>query len=167
MPDGNDARNTASPPTLYLLCGLPGSGKTTRAKELEAAGCGVRLNADDWVYALYPEDPESAARDGRKSRVEQVQWSVADRLLRAGVSVILDWGVWAREERDDLRRRAHRAGATTQLIFLDAPLDELHRRVAARNHALPPGTFSISPEELDEWATWFEPPDATELAGTT
>ncbi len=150
-------------PTLYLLCGLPGSGKTTRAQELEAGGAGVLLNADSWVRTLYPDDPEAAARDHRKGLVEAVQWELAEQLLVGGTSVILDWGVWSRAERDDLRRQAVDLGAHVQTIFLDVPLDELHRRVAARNRTRPPGTFLISAEELDAWAEAFEAPSSEEL----
>ena len=146
------------PPTLYMLCGLPGSGKTTRAKELEAAGEGVVLNADDWVWRLYPDDAEAAARDERKGRVERVQWELVERLLRGGISVILDWGVWTRAERDHYRQRAHDLGATVRIVFLDVPIETLHERVAQRNRSLPTGTFRISAEELDEWAASFEPP---------
>jgi predicted kinase len=150
-------------PTLRLLCGLPGSGKTTRAKELEAAGQGVLLNADEWVCQLYPDDAEAAARDDRKGLVEQVQWELVERLLTSGISVILDWGVWMRAERDHYRKRARDLGASVQTVFVDAPIEILHKRVAQRNLDLPPGTFSISVEELDEWAALFEPPTHDEL----
>lgn len=149
--------------TLHLLCGLPGSGKTTRAKELEAAGLGLRLNADEWVCQLYPGDAEAAARDDRKRHVEQVQWELVERLLLSGVSVILDWGVWKRAERDHYRNRANALGASVQIVFLDAPLATLHERVGRRNLHLPPGTFNVSAEELDEWAPLFEPPTPQEL----
>ena len=145
-------------PTLHMLCGLPGSGKTTKAKELEAAGAGVLLNADSWVCELYPDDAEAAARDERKGLVEKIQWDLAERLLTSGISVILDWGVWVQAERDHYRARAEAAGAEVQIVFVDAPLEILHERIAARNLNLPPGTFHIAPEELDEWATIFEPP---------
>lgn len=151
-------------PTLYLLCGLPGSGKTVRAQELEAAGEGVLLNADAWVLQLYPEDAEAAARDERKVLVHQVQWELTERLLTDGISVILDWGVWSREERDGYRQRARELGANVRTVFLDAPIETLHERVADRNLNLPPGTFSISPGELDEWAAIFEPPTLDELS---
>lgn len=149
--------------TLYLLCGLPGAGKTTTAGELETAGAGVVLNADDWVCHLYPDDAEAAARDDRKSRVERVQWELAERLLIGGISVILDWGVWARDERDHYRQRARDLGANVQTVFVDAPLETLHERIAQRNRDLPPGTFHVSAEELDEWAANFEPPAPEEL----
>ena len=35
-------------PTLVLFCGLPGSGKTTLAKQLEKQGKGIRICTDDW-----------------------------------------------------------------------------------------------------------------------
>lgn len=150
-------------PTLYLLCGLPGAGKTTRAKELEAAGRGFLLNADEWVCRLYPDDAEAAARDERKDLVERLQWELVERLLSSGISVILDWGVWMRAQRDHYRQHARMVGADVQTIFVDAPLEVLHERVARRNLDLPPGTFRISAEELDEWAALFEPPTQDEL----
>lgn len=152
-------------PTLHMLCGLPGSGKTTRANELHAAGEGILLNADEWVCQLYPDDAEAAARDERKGLVEQVQWELVEGLLTSGISVILDWGVWMRAERDHYRRRARDLGASVQTVFVDAPIETLHKRVAQRNLNLPPRTFSISVEELDEWAALFEPPTHDELTG--
>ena len=150
--------------TLYLLCGLPGSGKTTRARELEADGRGVLLNADSWVWKLYPDDAEAAARDERKGIVEQLQWEVAEQLLGGGISVILDWGLWARVERNHYRDRAQALGTVVETVFLDVPVEVLHERVTQRNRNLPPGTFRIAAEELDEWAERFEPPTADELA---
>lgn len=152
----------AMTPTLYMLCGLPGSGKTTRAKELEAAGEGVLLNADAWVCQLYPDDAEAAARDERKALVHQVQWELAERLLTCGISVILDHGVSMRAERDHYRHRARDLGANVQMIFLDVPIETLHERLADRNRNLPPGAFHISVRELDEWAAVFEPPTPDE-----
>lgn len=150
-------------PNLYMLCGLPGSGKTQRALELEAAGEGILLNADSWVCQLYPDDAEAAARDERKFLVHEVQWELVERLLTGGISVILDWGVWSRAERDQYRQRGRELGANVHTVFLDAPLETLHVRLADRNRDLPPGTFHISAEELDEWAAIFEPPTDEEL----
>ena len=163
-PEDRSGRIEVVTPTLYVLCGLPGSGKSTRAKELEAAGEGILLNADGWVWHLYPDDAEAAARDERKDLVEQVQWELAERLLTGGTSVILDWGVWTRAERALYRRRARDLGATVQTVFVDAPIETIQARVAQRNRALPPGTFRISADELDQWASIFEPPTHEELA---
>ncbi|MEY2425139.1 MAG: hypothetical protein QOI61_711, partial [Actinomycetota bacterium] len=37
---------------LVVICGLPGSGKTTLAKELEQSMPAVRFCPDDWFVAL-------------------------------------------------------------------------------------------------------------------
>ncbi len=131
---------------------------------MEASGQGVVLNADSWVCKLYPDDAEAAARDERKARVHDLQWELAERLLTGGTSVILDHGVSKRAERDYYRHRAEELGAEVQTIFLDVPLETLHERVAQRNLDLPPGTFSIAPEELDAWAPLFEAPTPEETA---
>ncbi len=150
-------------PTLYLMCGLPGAGKTTRARELEAAGKGILLNADSWVCQLYPDDAEAAARDDRKRHVEQLQWELTERLLSYGLSIILDWGVWTRAEREYLRQRARELGATVRTVYIDVSVETLQERIAQRNRDLPPGTFHVSAEELDAWAAFFEPPTHEEL----
>ena len=148
-----------------MLCGLPGSGKSVQAKKLESAGEGIVLNADSWVWRLYPDDAEAAARDERKFLVHDVQWELVERLLTGGLSVILDWGLWSRQERDHYRQRARDLGASVRMVFLDEPIETLRERVADRNRNLPPGTFRISAAELDEWAGIFEPPTHDELAG--
>ena len=151
-------------PIIHLLCGLPGSGKSVRAGELEAAGAGIVLNADSWVWKLYPDDAEAAARDERKVLVHELQWELTERLLLAGVDVIFEWGVWSRDEREDIRSKASELGAIVRLEYLDAPLATLHERIAARNADLPAGSFRISAAELDEWAGLFEAPTAEELS---
>jgi AAA domain len=41
------------PPTLYLLVGLPGSGKTTLARQLETERYALRLTPDEWMMPLF------------------------------------------------------------------------------------------------------------------
>jgi len=148
-------------PTLFLICGLPGAGKTTLAKQLERERPALRFTEDEWMerlfHAAYGHDNE------KRETVKRVQWETAVRALRLGVDVVLDWGFWARSERDDWRARAAALGVRTELRFLDVPRDELLRRLAARNAALPPDTFHVDDAELDEWLLLFEPPTADEL----
>ena len=39
-------------PTLFLMCGLPGTGKTTRARRLERERHALRLSPDEWIAPL-------------------------------------------------------------------------------------------------------------------
>lgn len=48
--------------------------------------------------------------------------------------------------------------------YLDVPLDELHRRLAARTAAGALGTLATTPDQIDGWIPSFEAPDAAELS---
>ena len=146
-----------SRPRLVLLCGLPASGKTTLARELADAYGAVRLNPDEWELALdvYPFD------GGFQARLEAAFWELAQRLLALGTSVVLEWGFWARSERDEKREAARALGIPVELRFLDAPYEELVRRVVDRHAA---GGLAITESHMERYRGKFQPPTADELA---
>ena len=84
--------------------------------------------------------------------------------MALGVNVVLDWGVWTREERDRYRTEAQERGVRVVLCVLDPSRDQLVRRLRDRNAALPAGTFRIDEELLDYGLRWFERPASAELA---
>lgn len=151
--------------TLHLMCGMVGAGKTTRAKQLEAATGAVRLCPDEWIAELLADQTDRAEADRLRDTVEALQWDVAQRLLAAGADVIRENGFWGRGAREDCRDTARALGAQVCLHFLDPPEEELWRRLQERN-ALPEtvGAYRVRREELREWITWFQKPDAAELA---
>jgi len=147
-------------PRLILICGLPGSGKTTLARRLASELRAVRLSPDEWKHALAMDYYDE---DGRV-RLEARLWVLAQELLGLGQSVVMEHGFWAREERDELRIAGRKLGAAVELHFLDAPVDELWRRLDLRNERPAPGAVPISREDLEKWAAQFEAPDSAELA---
>ena len=143
-------------PRLIIVCGLPGSGKTTRAKALEVRLRAVRLSPDEWMKALaldlYDEE--------RRGRIEVLQWKLAQELLALGLVVIIEWGTWGRSERDALRLGARALGAAVELHYLDAPLDVLFERIQRRGMEHPP----ITRDALARWRDAFQAPTAEEIA---
>src|SRR5204862_8256337 len=125
-------------PTLHLICGMPGTGKSTLAANLEREHQALRLTPDDWMAVLVGGD----GRDQEmRTKIEGLQLNVAVRALELGLDVVLDNGFWSRRERDEYRTRAAAIGAETRLYYLDIPKEEAKRRVALRNQNLPPNTF--------------------------
>ena len=150
--------------TLHLMCGLPLSGKTTLAHRLEQEHSALRLTPDEWIAGLLPRDWERAELDRLRDPVEAIQWDVAARALVLGIDVILDWGLWNRSERDDLRARASALGAAVQVHFCDAELHVLLKRSQIRSSNLRHGEFQIEEHDLRTWSDAFERPTPDEFA---
>ncbi|MGB3336159.1 MAG: AAA family ATPase [Devosia sp.] len=151
-------------PTLYLTCGLPGSGKTSLAKIIEREASAFRLTGDDWMHKLYPGISTPEAETGPcRGRIESLQWQMALRAIRLQCNVVVDWGVWSRAERDAWDE-ARSCGARVVLCYRDVTFEELWNRLSRRNAELPAGTFHIALADLLRWSKLFEPPSEEEMA---
>ena len=143
-------------PRLIIICGLPGSGKTTRAAQLEQKLRAVRFCPDEWMAALsldlYDEE--------KRGKIEALQWKMARQLLALGQTVIIEWGTWRRSERDTLRLGARALGAAVELHYLSEPLDVLFDRIQKRDMENPP----IERDALVRWAGIFQEPTLEEMA---
>src|SRR3954453_9975647 len=100
-------------PTLFLTVGLPCTGKTTAARRIEVEQRALRLTKDEWVKALYGNDNPPAAQDVIEGRLMQIGL----RALELGNNVVIDYGLWSRDERSALRQAAANCGATVQLRY--------------------------------------------------
>src|SRR3954465_6753067 len=136
----------AGPPILFLMVGLPGSGKTTLARELETQHRALRLTKDDWMMALFGWGDF----EDKREVVEALLWGMGARALQLGLNVVLDYGLWARSEREDYRAGGEALGARVEFRFLDVPPEELRRRTEARNGRLGPGDVPITAEQLEQ-----------------
>lgn len=129
------------------------------ARELAPKIPAIRLDKDQWMTQLGLDVWDKELR----VRVERQLWTLTQELLAQGQSVILEWGHWARAERDEKRLGARSLGVEVELHYLNSPLEELIERAQRRQAS---GEWTASPmtrAHFEQWTMIFQPPDEEEL----
>ena len=133
------------PPLAVLVCGAPGSGKSTVGALVAGRLRAALLDLDTATASLVAvigelhgtdnlDDPRFARRT-RAARYEALT-SLAEDNLAAGISAVMV-APFTLERRDPqawgaLRRRMERVGASTTMVWLRISADEVLRRVDQR-----------------------------------
>jgi predicted kinase len=125
---------------LYILRGLPASGKTTFAKKMvesRPTGEVIRLNRDELRTMMLPSyyrQPELLA----EQIVTKIQHSQITHLLAAGVDVVVDDTNLRMRTARTLAALAAKANAPWICVdeFLNVPVEECIRRDAARESSV-------------------------------
>ncbi len=148
-------------PALYIMCGLPYSGKTVLAKKLSKK-YGWKLVEIDGIKARHGfagiwQDMKMKDWD----EIFSESFEVVRNELGAGRSIIYDSANLTRESRDRLKNIAKESSAEARLIFLDIPTEEAISRWRENEKA----KFR---HHLPEWALkaaikTYQPPTTDEM----
>jgi predicted kinase len=149
-------------PTVYLICGFIGAGKTTFAKKLEEKTGAVRVTKDEWLIRLIGNDPTIDGYEEWDHKICGLSRDIAFQLAEKGIDVIIDEGFWAKEQRDEMRGRTGTIGAKAVMYYVETPIETIRERVVGRNNNLTKDSFKISREMLDDYLKCWQPPGEDE-----
>ena len=175
--DVTPAQAIAHPPSpqLVITHGLSGSGKTwasSRWLAAEPTGRAIRLRSDVERKRLHGVSPLAASGSGlneglyRPQAHEETYASLRTRargLLQDGWTVVVDAAFLRAAERRAFAELAQAEGCPFHILACEAPLDELRRRIGARQAAgkdASEATLAV----LDQQLGWLEPLTAAERA---
>ena len=116
-------------PVFIAVSGLPGTGKSYFAKKLAERIPLVILESDALRKVLFPSPTYSAVES---ARLFQASHLLIERLLREGISLILDATNLVERHRERLYRIAERLGVKLILVRIEAPPTLVKERLERR-----------------------------------
>lgn len=157
-----DRSTTVEKPTLHLLCGKIASGKSTLSAKLGASYSTVIVSEDRWLVALYANEMRSVADYVEcSSKLRSAMKPHLVSLLKAGLSVVLDFPANTRTDRAWMMSIVKESGAANRLHFLKVSDEVCKTRLRARN-AEGAHDFAASDQQFDVITSYFSEPTADE-----
>lgn len=148
-------------PTLILLYGYPGAGKTFLARQLCEDIQAAHLQSDRIRYELF-EQPRHDKQENQI--VDHLLQYMTEEFLNAGVSVVYDINAMRAAQRRELRDIARKNKVETLLVWLQVDVESAFNRVSKRDRRKLDDKYtpSIERSTFEQIASHMQNPLTTE-----
>ena len=151
-----------SQPTLYLVCGKIAAGKSTVANSLASRPGTILISEDFWSSNLFGDDLKTIEDYVRYSRrLCDAMGPHVVTLLKAGMSVVLDFQANTPGRRSWMRDIFENANAAHELHYLEISDETCKRRLRERN-ASGEHPFQVTEKDFETFTRYFVPPSPDE-----
>lgn len=150
---------------VILVCGKICSGKSTYAERLRVENKAVLLSIDEIMLAmfgLYVGDKH----DEYVEKTEKYLFDKSVEIIETGIDVILDWGLWTRDERRYAKEFYSARGIENEIHYLNISNETWKTRLDKRNRAVSAGEIIAYPVDDNlaaKFGAIFEMPDRDEI----
>lgn len=146
-------------PTLYLMIGYPGAGKTTVSKAISLATGANHIWADVERHKLFPNPSHSKQEsDELYDRLN----AAAEYLLAQGKSVVYDTNFNFYADRLKMRAIAKRQGADCVVIWVTTPLEIARDKAVCAEEQRNGYVMSMTEQQFNSIVSKLEPPHKDE-----
>jgi predicted kinase len=146
---------------LYIFCGIPFSGKTTLAKELEKTLGYKRIDLDEVKFSFFGNEIRDANINQEGwDKIYQEMYKQIEESLKNGETVIHDTGNFTKHERELVKEIADKLGIEAITVFLDIPKEVAKDRLLQNRKANQ--RFDVSDEDFDSTVAEMEKPQENE-----
>lgn len=149
-------------PNIYIMSGLPFSGKSTLSRIISERLDIPRISFDEtWIKTEKEKGEVLGSSDIEKWKyINEMCEAEARKFLVVGSSVVYDNLGSNFEQRDKIRQLAEKVGAESQVVYLDVEKEEVVRRREANLELKQ--RAQVSDKNFDNALETFEPPRESE-----
>lgn len=150
---------------VILICGKICSGKTYYCNNLIKENNAIILSSDELISDLFHPN-ENDYHDMIVKRVHNFLTKKAIEIIKAGTNVILDWGFWTKQNREEVTKLFASENIYVEWYFIDVSDEHWKRNINLRNKAVEAGKthdYYIDEGLLNKVNSLFEPPAKDEI----
>lgn len=146
--------------TVFLICGVVGSGKTYYAKELCNEYNAELVSCDEVMIFNYNNISISFEDFLLKTKIFLYEKAVG--ILKDNKNVVLDWGFWTKSERIFATEYFRNFHFDLKWVYIDVSKDRLIKNINLRNQKSN-DSFVIDSNLINKCNMVFEKPDKLEV----
>ncbi len=150
---------------IIMICGKLCCGKSTYAKQLCSLNPAIILSIDEIMLALFNQH----LGDKHEIYVKKGKaylFSKSVEIVKTGIDVILDWGFWTKQERNQAREFYLSKYIPCELHYIDISDTVWQKRMLERNYFISAGkthAYYVDDTLRKKVDSIFEPPDENEI----
>lgn len=150
---------------VTLIAGKICSGKSTLAEKMRLEKSAVILSVDEITLSIFGQHI-GEKHDEVVESLQKYLFQKSLELIECQINVILDWGFWQRQERDEARDFYREKGIETEFYYIDITEEEWKKRVEKRNRAIVENrlpAYFVDENLRNKFSNLFETPAADEI----
>ena len=151
---------------VILICGKVASGKTTYARLLANQNKStILLSTDELMLPLFGQNP-GANHHALLAKVENYLLGKSLELISVDINVILDWGFWTKERREQISDFFAKRGICYEWHYMDTCDKTLYSNLEKRNSDIENGcvtAYHFDNELAAKFWDMFDVPSKDEI----
>ncbi len=145
---------------LIVMCGKVASGKTTFARRFAENNDVMYISVDEWMLGIHGMDVPCSKHPGYIADIIRQLSKDIRKMLVLGMTVVMDFGFWTKDERDTLRNAV--SPFPVEIYYIPIEEEEQKQRLLERNERAlkhhETDTYVMNLETLEALNQRFESP---------
>ena len=151
---------------IIAICGKICSGKTYYANQIKQKENAIVLSCDELTKELF-DNNLGDKHDKMAMKIQNYMMKKSVELVNVGCNVILDWGFWAKEDREKATLYYEEKDIKIEWHYIDVDLETWNKNIEERNKKVLTGQggadFYFDEGLKEKLLTKWEEPEKNEI----